>query len=49
MIATTSDNEKIRFMTRLRFDAPADIRYWKHQGILPMVIRKKLSESVGSV
>ena len=49
VIATTSDNEKIRFMTRLRFDAPADIRYWKHQGILPMVIRKKLSESVGSV
>ena len=49
VIATTPENKEIHFMTRLRFDAPADIRYWKHQGILPMVIRKKLSESVGSL
>lgn len=35
------DGGTVSFMTRLRFDAPADIRYWKHQGILPMVIRKK--------
>ncbi len=33
------DGETVSF-DRLRFDAPADIRYWKHQGILPMVIRK---------
>lgn len=47
VIATNDENQETRFMTRLRFDAPADIRYWKHQGILPMVIRKKLSESLG--
>lgn len=49
VIATTNANEKISFQTRLRFDAPADIRYWKNQGILPMVIRKKLSESAGTL
>ena len=49
VIATDAQNHETSFMTRLRFDAPADIRYWKHQGILPMVIRKKLSESAGSL
>ncbi len=40
--AKRTDETMITFPTRLRFDAPADIRYWKHQGILPMVIRKKI-------
>ncbi|MDR0846988.1 MAG: aconitate hydratase AcnA [Lactobacillales bacterium] len=30
------------FKALVRFDAAADIRYYKNQGILPMVIRKKL-------
>lgn len=40
------DGQKFSFITRLRFDAPADIRYWKNEGILPMVIRKKITEGV---
>lgn len=43
VIARRATGEEIRFQTRLRFDAPADIRYWKNQGILPMVIRKKMA------
>ncbi|MGM0126216.1 aconitate hydratase 1 [Enterococcus sp. AZ194] len=33
--------ECLEFMAKVRFDAQADIRYYQHQGILPMVIRKK--------
>ncbi len=47
--AKGQDGSAITFQTRLRFDAPADIRYWKHQGILPMVIRKKVTETGGAV
>jgi len=47
--AKRQDGSAITFQTRLRFDAPADIRYWKHQGILPMVIRKKVTETGGAV
>ncbi|MCS4488816.1 aconitate hydratase AcnA [Streptococcus sciuri] len=43
VIARTEQKE-IRFKVRLRFDADADIRYYKHGGILPMVVRKKLEE-----
>lgn len=43
VVAKKADGEEIHFTTRLRFDAPADIRYWKNQGILPMVIRKKMA------
>jgi len=43
VVATRPTGEEVTFQTRLRFDAPADIRYWKHQGILPMVIRKKMA------
>lgn len=39
--ATSPDGTRKDFQAKLRFDAPADIRYWKNQGILPMVIRKK--------
>lgn len=48
VIATKAGQEPIVFEARLRFDAPADIRYWKHQGILPMVIRKKFTEEAGA-
>ena len=42
-VTATKDGQSQTFQTRLRFDAPADIRYWRHQGILPMVIRKKFN------
>ncbi|WHA08424.1 aconitate hydratase AcnA [Enterococcus montenegrensis] len=42
IVAKKSDGSTINFSAKLRFDAPADIRYWQNQGILPMVIRKKL-------
>lgn len=42
-VTATKDGQSQSFQTRLRFDAPADIRYWRHQGILPMVIRKKFN------
>lgn len=32
------------FQVKLRFDSQADIDYWKNQGILPLVIRKKMQE-----
>lgn len=38
------DEQQLTFQTKLRFDSPADLRYWQHQGILPMVIRKKIAE-----
>jgi aconitate hydratase len=41
--AQRNDGSTLTFATLLRFDSPADIRYWKHQGILPMVIRKKIA------
>lgn len=41
--ATRPTGEVITFDALVRFDAEADIRYYKHQGILPMVIRKKIS------
>lgn len=34
------------FQALLRFDAVADIRYHRHGGILPMVVRKKLGETL---
>lgn len=39
--ATDEAGSTKTFAARLRFDAPADIRYWENQGILPMVIRRK--------
>ncbi|MEG3033118.1 MAG: hypothetical protein RR813_07880, partial [Enterococcus sp.] len=43
IMAKKPDGREISFIAKLRFDAPADIRYWQNQGILPMVIRKKLN------
>ncbi|HJB24853.1 MAG TPA: aconitate hydratase AcnA [Candidatus Jeotgalibaca pullicola] len=40
--AVHPSGKQIKFQAIVRFDAEADIRYYKHQGILPMVIRKKL-------
>lgn len=41
--ATKADGTKIKFDTMIRFDSAADIKYYKHDGILPYVIRKKLA------
>ncbi|MGX7126450.1 aconitate hydratase AcnA [Enterococcus viikkiensis] len=34
----------IHFQVKLRFDSAADITYWKNQGILPLVIHKKMQK-----
>lgn len=39
--AQSEDSTK-EFQALVRFDAEADIRYYRHGGILPMVVRKKL-------
>ena len=41
VIARDENGEKT-FKVLVRFDADADIRYYKNGGILPMVVRKKL-------
>lgn len=42
--AEKADGEQT-FTVRVRFDSKADIRYYKNQGILPMVVRKKIAEA----
>lgn len=47
LLTVTAQKENqapIRFQAKLRFDSPADIRYWQHDGILPMMIRKKITQ-----
>ncbi|MDW8742587.1 aconitate hydratase AcnA [Streptococcus suis] len=41
-VRAISENEIKEFQALARFDAEADIRYYRHGGILPMVVRKKL-------
>lgn len=41
--------EQNEFQVKVRFDAQADIRYYRHQGILPMVIRKKTQSDGGEL
>mgnify|MGYP003356918302 FL=1 len=41
VVARNAEKE-LSFKVRLRFDADADIRYYRNGGILPMVVRKKL-------
>lgn len=43
-VTAKKDGKEKSFQVRLRFDAAADIRYYQHGGILPMVVRKKLEE-----
>ena len=42
VVAAKLNGDQISFDTILRFDSAVDITYYKHGGILPMVIRKKL-------
>ncbi|HEM3702224.1 TPA: aconitate hydratase AcnA [Streptococcus suis] len=41
-VRAQSDEGTKNFQALVRFDAEADIRYYRHGGILPMVVRKKL-------
>ncbi|WP_018143146.1 aconitate hydratase AcnA [Alloscardovia criceti] len=41
-VTATRDDATIQFQALVRFDAKADIAYYKNGGILPMVVRKKL-------
>ncbi|MHC5217162.1 aconitate hydratase AcnA [Enterococcus sp. LJL128] len=44
--ARKEDGSSSKFSATVRFDSPVDISYYQHGGILPMVIRKKLSNKV---
>lgn len=41
---TASGEKNVHFQAKLRFDSEADITYWKNQGILPLVINKKMQK-----
>ena len=42
VIASSEDETKKVFMVKVRFDSSVDIDYYRHGGILPMVLRGKL-------
>ena len=42
--AQNKDGKTITFTTKLRFDSPADLRYYQNGGILPMIIRKQATK-----
>lgn len=44
-VVARDDSGEKHFKAMVRFDADADIRYYKNGGILPMVVRKKLEEA----
>lgn len=44
-VVARDDSGEKHFEAMVRFDADADIRYYKNGGILPMVVRKKLEEA----
>lgn len=46
--ATKTDGTQVKFDTMIRFDSIADIKYYKNDGILPYVIRKKMAASHAS-
>ncbi|MDT2668504.1 aconitate hydratase AcnA [Enterococcus dongliensis] len=41
---TAKGEQTIHFKVKLRFDSKADVIYWKNQGILPLVINKKMQK-----
>ncbi|HFI0736466.1 TPA: aconitate hydratase AcnA [Streptococcus suis] len=45
-VHANSEKGSKEFQALVRFDAEADIRYYRHGGILPMVVRKKLGGNV---
>lgn len=44
VIATSKDGRQTRFMARVRFDSLVDVEYYRHGGILQMVLRQKMSK-----
>lgn len=46
--ATKKDGTKVEFEAIARFDSEVEIEYYRHGGILPMILRKKLAESKAS-
>ncbi|MBL1226162.1 aconitate hydratase AcnA [Enterococcus sp. BWR-S5] len=46
--AYKKNGEVVTFTTIVRFDSAVDVSYYQHGGILPMVIRKKLSKEAVS-
>ncbi|TAH64393.1 MAG: aconitate hydratase AcnA [Anaerolineaceae bacterium] len=46
VIATRENGNSIRFKARIRFDSVVDMEYYKHGGILQMVLRQKMLESL---
>lgn len=43
VIATRKDGKQISFKTLVRFDSAVDMEYYRHGGILQMVLRQKLA------
>lgn len=43
VIAWSSDDNITQFMVKVRFDSDIEVDYYRHGGILPMVLRQKLS------
>lgn len=44
VIATSKDGGRICFRGKIRFDSVVDMEYYRHGGILQMVLRKKLTQ-----
>ncbi|WP_163653465.1 aconitate hydratase AcnA [Listeria sp. PSOL-1] len=44
VIAALEDGKEIKFEAVVRFDSDVEINYYRHGGILPMVLRDKLKE-----
>ena len=42
VIATTKNGDAIRFKAKIRFDSVVDMEYYRHGGILQMVLRQKM-------
>ena len=42
IIAASKDGISICFKAKIRFDSVVDVEYYRHGGILPMVLRRKM-------
>ena len=42
VVATSKNGEAIRFKVNIRFDSVVDMEYYRHGGILQMVLRQKM-------
>lgn len=46
VIATDKDGNTIRFKVKIRFESVVDMEYYRHGGILQMVLRQKMAQQV---